>query len=252
METVVFYVIAGVVLLFSMGVRQKLKSTYGRWSRVRSQTGLPGGEVARTILDANQLQSVPVEPVPGNLTDHYDPRGKQLRLARDNFVGNSVAATAVAAHECGHALQDADDYRPMEFRTKMVPIANAGARFGLPLAVAGSFFGSALMVQIGVLGYVGAMLLDLSDAASGVQREQTRPPAAGPARSRLARRAGGGSRGAPRRCYDVRGRCRVVRRLPGISGDDRGSVAAQTSKTVAAKGLKTPRASAGVCDRARL
>ncbi len=159
METVVFYVIAGVVLLFSMGVRQKLKSTYGRWSRVRSQTGLPGGEVARTILDANQLQSVPVEPVPGNLTDHYDPRGKQLRLARDNFVGNSVAATAVAAHECGHALQDADDYRPMEFRTKMVPIANAGARFGLPLAVAGSFFGSALMVQIGVLGYVGAMLL---------------------------------------------------------------------------------------------
>ena len=159
METVVYYVIAGVVFLFSMGVRQKLKSTYSRWSRVRSQTGLPGGEVARTILDANQLQSVPVEPVPGNLTDHYDPRGKQLRLARNNFVENSVAATAVAAHECGHALQDADDYRPMEFRTKMVPIANAGARFGLPLAVAGSFFGSSVMVQLGVLGYVGAMLL---------------------------------------------------------------------------------------------
>jgi len=159
METVVYYVIAGVVFLFSMGVRQKLKSTYSRWSRVRSMTGLPGGEVARTILDANQLQSVPVEPVPGNLTDHYDPRGKQLRLARDNFVGNSVAATAVSAHECGHALQDADDYRPMEFRTKMVPIANAGARFGLPLAVAGSFFGSSVMVQLGVLGYVGAMLL---------------------------------------------------------------------------------------------
>jgi len=159
MDTIVFYAMAGLVLLFSMAVRQKLKSTYARWSRVRSLTGLPGGEVARTILDANRLQSVPVQPVPGSLTDHYDPRRKELRLARDNFVGNSVAATAVAAHECGHALQDAEDYRPMEFRTKMVPVANAGARFGLPLAVAGSFLGSTVMVQIGVLGYVGAMLL---------------------------------------------------------------------------------------------
>ncbi len=159
METIVYYVIAGVVFVFSLGIRQKLKSTYSRWSRVRSVTGEPGGRVARTILDANGLQSVPVEPVQGQLTDHYDPRNKHVRLARDNFVGNSVAATAVAAHECGHALQDADDYRPMEFRTAMVPVANAGARFGLPLAVAGSFFGSNAMVQIGILGYAGAMLL---------------------------------------------------------------------------------------------
>ena len=159
METMLFYVIGGLVYLFALGVRQKLKSTYSRWSRVRSVTGEPGGRVARTILDANQLQSVPVEPVQGTLTDHYDPRRKQLRLARDNFVGNSVAATAVAAHECGHALQDADDYKPMELRTALVPIANAAARFGLPLAIAGSFFGSSLMVQIGILGYVGAMLL---------------------------------------------------------------------------------------------
>jgi Zn-dependent membrane protease YugP len=115
--------------------------------------------VARIILDANQLQAVPVEPVQGKLTDHYDPRRKQLRLARDNFVGRSVAATAVSAHECGHALQDADDYRPMEFRSKLVPIANAGARFGIPLAIFGSFYGSTLMIQIGVLGYVGAILL---------------------------------------------------------------------------------------------
>ena len=159
METTLFYVIGGLVFLLSLGVRQKLKSTYNHWSRVRSVTGEPGGRVARTILDANRLQSVPVQPVPGNLTDHYDPRRKQLRLARDNFVGNSVAATAVSAHECGHALQDADDYRPMEFRTAMVPIANAGARFGLPLAVAGSFFGSSMMVQVGMLGYSGALLL---------------------------------------------------------------------------------------------
>jgi Zn-dependent membrane protease YugP len=159
MENTLYYVIAGLTLLFSLGVRQHLKSTYKRWSQVRSATGRPGGQVARIILDANRLQAVPVEPVPGTLTDHYDPSKKQLRLAQENFVGRSVAATAVSAHECGHALQDADDYRPMEFRTKLVPIANAGARFGIPLAIFGSFFGSSMMVQIGVLGYVGAILL---------------------------------------------------------------------------------------------
>ena len=159
METTLFYVIAGLVFLFSLGVRQHLKSTYSCWSQVRSETGIAGGRVARIILDANQLQSVPVEPVQGKLTDHYDPRHKQLRLARENYVGNSVAATAVSAHECGHALQDADDYRPMEFRTAMVPIANLGSRFGIPLAIIGSMYGSTTMVQIGTLAYVGAILL---------------------------------------------------------------------------------------------
>lgn len=159
METTLFYVIAGLVFLFSLAVRQHLKSTYKQWSQVRSATGRPGGQVARMILDANSLQTIPVQPVKGELTDHYDPRHKQLRLARANYAGNSVAATAVSAHECGHALQDADDYRPMEFRQAMVPIANAGSRFGLPLAIFGSIYGSAVMVQIGVLGYVGAILL---------------------------------------------------------------------------------------------
>ena len=158
-DTTLFYLGAGLVFLFALGVRRHLKSTYKRWSQVRSATGRPGGQVARIILDANRLQDVPVQPVKGELTDHYDPRKKQLRLARDNFVGNSVSATAVSAHECGHALQDADNYRPMEFRTAMVPIANAAARFGLPLAIFGSFYGSPAMVQIGILGYVGSILL---------------------------------------------------------------------------------------------
>ena len=154
-----FYVVAGIVFLFSLGVRQHLKSTYKKWSQVRSATGRPGGQVARIILNANQLQSVPVQPVKGELTDHYDPRRKLVSLAKDNFVSNSVSATAVSAHECGHALQDADNYRPMEFRTAMIPIANAAARFGLPLAIFGSFYGSPGMVQIGILGYVGSILL---------------------------------------------------------------------------------------------
>jgi len=159
MDLVIFYGIGGLIFLFSLGVRQKLRSTYERWSRVRNATGRAGGQVARMILNGNQLHSVSVDAVPAKLTDHYDPRTKDLRLASENYSGASVAAMAVAAHECGHALQDADDYRPMELRTAMVPIANAAARFGLPIAIAGQFMGLPLLVQIGILGYAGAMLL---------------------------------------------------------------------------------------------
>jgi Zn-dependent membrane protease YugP len=154
-----YYVIAGLVFLFSYAVKQKLSSTYKRWSQVQNATDQPGGKIARIILDANQLQSVPVDAVRGKLTDHYDPRSKQISLARENFINPSVAAMAVAAHECGHALQDADDYRPMELRSTLMPIANAGARFGMPIAIAGSVMGIPMLVQIGILGYVGAILL---------------------------------------------------------------------------------------------
>jgi Zn-dependent membrane protease YugP len=159
MDMLLFYVIAGIVFVFSLGVRQKLRATYDKWSRVRSATGRPGGQVARVILDSNRLQAVPVDPVHGKLADHYDPTKKRIRLARDNFYGNSVAATAVSAHECGHAIQDATGYGPMKLRTAAIPVANAGARFGLPLAIVGGFLGSSAMVQIGVLAYAGAILI---------------------------------------------------------------------------------------------
>jgi len=159
MDTTLFYVIAGLVLAFSLLVRNRMQATYKRWSTVRTVTGLKGGQVARTILDANGLQRVPVEPVQGTLTDHYDPRHDRLRLSRVNFLGDSVAATAVSAHECGHALQDATSYGPLALRSALVPLANTGARFGLPLAIFGSVMSSSTMVMIGVLGYLGAILV---------------------------------------------------------------------------------------------
>ncbi len=154
-----FYLIGGVTFLFSLAVRQGLKSTYNRYSRVPNHRRAPGAHVARAILDANRLQRVPVEAVQGKLTDHYDPRSKVIRLSIDNYQSPSVAAMAVSAHEAGHALQDADDYGPMELRTALAPIAHAGSRFGIPLAVLGSVFGIALLVQIGLLAYLGALLL---------------------------------------------------------------------------------------------
>jgi Zn-dependent membrane protease YugP len=159
MDMLLFYVIGGLVALFSFGVRQKMKSTYAKWSRVRSETGRPGGQVARIILDSNNLHAVGVDPVQGVLTDHYDPARKHIRLAQENFFGNSVAATAVSAHECGHALQDATGYGPLKLRNAAIPVANAGARFGLPLAIFGGLFGSPTMVHVGILAYLGSMLV---------------------------------------------------------------------------------------------
>lgn len=159
MGELLFYGIAGLVYLFSFAVQRKLKSTYARWSQVRNLRNKPGGVVARTILDTNGLQSVRVDPVRGTLTDHYDPRVKQVRLAEANYAQPSVAAMAVSAHESGHALQDAEDYRPMELKMALVPVANAGARFGLPAAILGSFMGLPILVQLGILGYAGSILL---------------------------------------------------------------------------------------------
>ena len=159
MSDLLFYGIAGLVYLFSFVVQKKLKSTYARWSRVRNLTDSPGGRVARAILDTNGLHSVRVDAVPGELTDHYDPRVKQIRLAEDNYAQPSVAAMAVSAHECGHALQDADGYGPMKLKGALVPVANAGSRFGLPAAILGSVIGAPILVQLGVLGYAGSILL---------------------------------------------------------------------------------------------
>jgi Zn-dependent membrane protease YugP len=154
-----FYAIGGLTFLFSLVVRQGLKNTYNRWSQVPNRGGVPGARVARTILDANGLGRVPVEATLGKLTDHYDPRSKIIRLSIQNYQSPSVAAMAVSAHETGHALQDADDYGPMELRTALAPIAQAGSRFGVPLALLGSVFGTPLLVQVGVLAYLGALLL---------------------------------------------------------------------------------------------
>ncbi len=159
MDDLAYYLIVGGAFLFSYLVRGKLKRTYAKWSQIANRPRLPGAQVARNILDSNRLPNVQVEPGTGKLTDHYDPRSLTIRLAPENYQVPSVAAMAVSAHECGHALQDADDYRPLEIRTALGPVANTAARFGIPVAIGGSFLGIPLLVQIGALAYVGSILL---------------------------------------------------------------------------------------------
>lgn len=157
MTTTLIYVILGATWLFALVVSQRLKATYARYAAVPNHAGLPGAAVARQILDANGLERVRLEVAPGKLSDHYDPRTLAIRLSPDNARDASVAAMAVSAHEAAHALQDADDYAPLELRAAMFPVVQAGARFGIPVAILGSSLGSQAMFILGMLGYVGSI-----------------------------------------------------------------------------------------------
>jgi len=158
MTSTLIYLVMGATWLFALVVQQRLKATYARYSAVPNRAGLPGAAVARQILDANRLEKVRLELAPGKLTDHYDPRTLAIRLSPDNARDASVAAMAVSAHEAAHALQDADDYRPLELRATIFPVVQAGARFGIPAAILGSSLGSQAMFLLGMLGYVGSIL----------------------------------------------------------------------------------------------
>lgn len=109
------------VMVLSFLVQSKLQSKFTKYSHIRNATGLTGAEVAQKMLKDNGIYDVKVISVGGRLTDHYNPQDKTVNLSEDVFYGNSVAAAAVAAHECGHAVQDATDYAPLRFRSAIVP-----------------------------------------------------------------------------------------------------------------------------------
>ncbi|EUJ43673.1 zinc metallopeptidase [Listeria riparia] len=111
-----------IVALIPLWAQYRVKSTYSQYSKIAIRTGLTGAQVARQILDANGLHNVPVQETSGVLSDHYDPRKKAVFLSSANFNGRSISGTAVAAHEVGHAIQDAQDYAFMRFRSALVPI----------------------------------------------------------------------------------------------------------------------------------
>jgi uncharacterized protein len=120
--------LSGYILVMIVGVAISgiaalwVRSSYSKYSKKMSTSGLAGAHVARMILDRNGLTNVRVEPVPGRLTDHYDPRRKVVRLSEGNFKERSIAAVSVAAHECGHAIQDASGYLPMKLRSGLFPV----------------------------------------------------------------------------------------------------------------------------------
>jgi hypothetical protein len=127
------------LMAVGFGVQMYLQRTYGRFSQIRNSRDLTGAEVARDILDANDLRNVRVEMVAGQLTDHYDPISKTVRLSEANYNQPSLAALAVAAHEVGHALQDAQGYPAIVARARFFPVLSLGTNLGPWLAMGGIF-----------------------------------------------------------------------------------------------------------------
>jgi len=138
-------------LLLGLWAQMKVKRAFSKYSKVRNSRGLTGAQAARLILDQNGLQSVRIEETKGRLSDHYDPRAKVLRLSSDVGRSPTIAAVGLAAHEAGHALQDANGYAPLKLRTAIVPAVQFGSWLG-PMIIMGGFF---LMALTGAtdLGY---------------------------------------------------------------------------------------------------
>lgn len=157
-----FLVLIGVVL--SLLASGKVKGTFAKYSKMRNSRGITGAEAAERILHGAGIYDVRIEHVSGNLSDHYDPKSKVLRLSDTVYGQTSVAAVGVAAHECGHAIQHAHGYAPLKFRSALVPVANFGAQIAWPLILFGLLFNSnssVLLINIGIIAFSAAVLFQL-------------------------------------------------------------------------------------------
>ncbi|GAA5337375.1 zinc metallopeptidase [Thermus antranikianii] len=151
----------GLVFVASLVIQGGLQATFARFSRVANSRGLTGAQVARAILDAHGLTHVRVEPVPGALTDHYDPHAKVVRLSEPNYASPSLAALAVAAHEVGHAVQDAHGYTWLRVRASLWPAASLGTNLGPILVVGGLMLGAIGLAKLGLYLYLAVALFQL-------------------------------------------------------------------------------------------
>lgn len=157
-----FLVLIGAVIC--MIASAKVKSTFNRYSRCNSLSGMTGEEVAKRVLHAAGIYDVTVRHVSGNLTDHYNPANKTVNLSDVVCFGKSVASAGVAAHECGHAIQHARGYAPLKIRTAFLPVAQFGSAFAWPVMIVGLLINShssMLLVNIGILMFSFAVIFQI-------------------------------------------------------------------------------------------
>ena len=149
-------------ILFTMYAQFKVSSTTNRFFRIKSRSGYNGQQTAERILAANGIRDVRIVPIRGTLTDHYDPRRKVLRLSEEVYYGTSITSVAVAAHECGHALQHAYGYAPLTIRGAIVPVVNCASSLSWILIFVGLFFsGNNTMLQLGILMFSATVIFQL-------------------------------------------------------------------------------------------
>lgn len=159
--TYILVIIGAVICLLASA---KVKTTFNKYNRVRSMSGMTGAQAAERILHAAGIYDVTVQHISGDLTDHYDPRNKVLSLSDSTYGSASVAAVGVAAHECGHAIQHQKSYAPLNIRSAIVPIANFGSAAAWPLIVIGLFFTSStgsFLINLGIICFSLAVLFQL-------------------------------------------------------------------------------------------
>ena len=154
------FVLIGAVL--SIIASARVNSTFNKFARERSMSGMTGAQTAEKILRTKGIYDVRVEHIRGTLTDHYDPSAKVVRLSDSVYNSTSVAAIGVAAHECGHVMQHYEKYAPLNIRTALVPAANIGSKLGIPIILVGLILGSnPLLMQIGIWVFSLAVLFQV-------------------------------------------------------------------------------------------
>jgi Zn-dependent membrane protease YugP len=154
----IYWLVIGAGMLLSLWAQSRVKGTFLKYSRMATSSRMTGADVARRILRENNINDVTVEAIRGSLSDHYDPRSKTLRLSEPVYGSNSMAAFGVAAHEVGHAIQHAQGYAPLKFRSAWVPVANLGGGISMVVILLAFFLGGAATAMGNTLALVGVAL----------------------------------------------------------------------------------------------
>lgn len=157
----IYYGLTIIALIITIGAQIFISSTYSKYKKVNNNRGISGAEAARTILDNNGLSDIRIEPVSGYLSDHYDPSSKVVRLSRDNYYGKTIGSVAVASHECGHAIQDKDNYTFMRIRSSLVPLVNFSSYAGYFAILIGCLLGFLNLIWLGIIFEVVILLFQL-------------------------------------------------------------------------------------------
>ena len=158
------YILILIGVILSLVASAKVKSTFAKYAKVRNSQGFTGAQAAQRVLERAGIYDVRIEHVSGNLTDHYDPKSKVLRLSDSVYGQSTVAAVGVAAHECGHAIQHAKGYEPLKLRNTLVPIANFGSQIAWPLILIGFIItseASTFLINLGIIAFSLAVVFHL-------------------------------------------------------------------------------------------
>ena len=156
-----YYLLTILAFLITITAQIFVNGSYSKTRKIKNKHNLTGEEVARTILDKNGLQNVQIEEVGTTLGDHYDPRSKTVRLSSDIYHNTSIASASVAAHECGHAIQDKDDYTFLRIRHALIPVVNFSSYAGYIAIVIGCIFSSINLIWVGILMEIIILLFQL-------------------------------------------------------------------------------------------